>query len=42
MEIMAKGKTTSRNTSTKSDKRMAPPGGYNGNRRRYGTGGKCK
>ena len=39
---MAKSKPSTKSLSTKSDKRMSPPGGYNGNRRRYGDGGKVK
>lgn len=39
---MAKTKSTTKPTSKKSDYRMSPPGGYNGNRRRYGEGGKSK
>jgi len=39
---MAKTKSTNKPTPKKSDYRMSPPGGYNGNRRRYGEGGKSK
>lgn len=39
---MAKSKPSTKSANTKSDKRMSPPGGYNGNRRRYGDGGKVK
>lgn len=39
---MVKSKSSTKSSSTKSDKRMSPPGGYNGNRRRYGDGGKVK
>lgn len=40
---MSKTKQTKTTPNTKkSDYRMSPPGGYNGNRRRYGEGGKSK
>lgn len=42
MIIMAKSKPDTKSSSTKNDKRISPPGGYNGNRRRYGDGGKIK